>query len=256
MHLYKTSRLRNVFVVICVVILVTLSVISLFILIGTINFFPQPSKIIPVKSNPTTISYTLAWQNQPGTTFSELNPATYQYVVIYLTIISASNFAPNSNITLSAYGTLSASFDNSSLFYIQLSYDGAVQYPQETGSGNPMYLSIVNSSSLVGGATVGVPPYLSLIGGPISIQYPFAGGPHYPSLLILYTNGNNLNQEFLNAPITITPQTTPTPQPSSQNQSLTIDILLLFWTIVAVILALLWEIYHTLPKKPANVPLK
>jgi hypothetical protein len=220
-------------------------VVLLFNLIGLVNFYPHPK----TESISTPVYYTLDWQNQPGTPFTVTNSSTYQFFDIHLVLISDSNFTQNSNITLYAYGTMSQSFMNNSLAYIQISYDGAIPYPPTGGYSAGPNLDLTIDPNGRGGLAFDHTVYV--IAEPIFITWAFAGGPHYPTLSIQYWNGGNITQEFSSAPIMVQ-----VPQPSQPSHD-TSDQIGANWLIGSTFIAIIEVIYLRFPrKKNIQVPLK
>jgi hypothetical protein len=172
-----------------------------------------------------TLFYALNWQNQAGEPFTISNLATYQFISLYLEIISDTNFTKNTNATIYAYGAMSQSLDNQSLAYMKLSYDGAIPYPTNVAGItdvslllDPIPLENLNHMDINEyGPTVGIEST------PISMTWAFAGQTHYPTLEIQYYNGGNITKQYTDAPIVIkseqpnitiivpTPEPTPTP---------------------------------------------
>lgn len=222
-------------------------------LIGAINFYAHPENVSSKqKRDYTTVYYTLDWQNQPGIPFTITNMSTYQFFDIHLVLISAFNFTQNSNITISAYGSMSSSLINTSLANIRIEYDGANPYPPNLSSigGVGLILDVVpNGTAYIPGIALGDTVHVT--SEPESMTWAFAGGPHYPTLSIQYWSGGNIIQEFSSAPIMIQAS-----QPSQPSQD-TPEQIAGNWVIGSIFIAIAEVIYLRFPrKKTAYVPLK
>jgi hypothetical protein len=225
--------------------------VLIFNLFGLVNFYAHANNG-NTQSNSTVVPYTIDWQNQPGIPFSIANGSTYQFFDIHLVIISDSNFAQNTNITIYAYGTMSASFSNSSLEGIQISYDGAIPYPQSGGYSAGPYLDLTVNPNGHGGIVINKTVYI--ISKPISVTWAFASGPHYPTITIQYWDEGTLSQQFSSAPIMI--------QSSQPNQTIqenkdTTEQIATNWVIGSAFIAIVEAVYLRYPKKKRiEVPLK
>lgn len=242
--MFDSAKFRSKTQLILFIIYAAVLVILLLNLFRIIDFYDHSIS----ESNSETVYYTLDWQNQAGTPFSITDLSTYQFFDIHLEITSDFGFAQNTNITLFAYGTMSESFFNSSLAYIQISYDGAIAYPSNQGyiAGPHLRLEIWPEGR--GGIALGDTVYV--ISEPISITWAFSGGPHYPTVNIDYWNGGSLNEKFLSAPVTIVPP------PPSQPLHDTPEQIALSWGIGSAFVVIAEVIYLRYPRKEHHVPLK
>lgn len=189
-------------------------------------------KANPSAPKPQIVPYSLQWQNQKGQPFSGcLTCPNYLWLNIDITLISYSNFTQNSNITMYAFGTMSKYLVNSSLASITVTYDGAVPYlPNQIGytGAYGLILDVVPNGTVPMDYAFG--PTVSLLARPIYITWRFAGGPHYPTLDIHYWSGQEITQEFRNAPVMIQlpqppiPTETRTVTTTSQTQTTTSSI--------------------------------
>lgn len=197
---------------------------SLFLLL----IFFGSCAIADTSSN--SLHYTLVWQNQPqiGESIMGGGP-NYQYLMLDLYIYSDSDFAPNSNVTITGYGTMSASLENDSLISASIGYDGAIPYPptEATVIGGS-YSSIEVAPPHA--APININNALNIVAEPVSVTWA-SGGTHYPTLNFLYEGGDKITKTFTNAPIVVKSQEPnitviiPTSQPTTEPPKFLVHII-------------------------------
>jgi hypothetical protein len=158
-----------------------------------------------VDASTTQKTYTLYWQNGQSQEGSIIQGYNFQFIWLDITILSDSDFAPNSNITIYGQGSMSGSLLNSSLISGIVSFDGAMPYPPMEGSHlgfNTLSIREVTPNDKPFTAPIGTDDSVHIIADPVSVTWA-SGGTHYPTLDFEYWDGGSINKQFLDAPIVI-----------------------------------------------------